>query len=195
MWKHITAFLTVFLVVVAAAQQHGGHGGHGGMMPSMAALEGLRGNAFEVAYLSQMIAHHEAAIDMSNGLLRVSRDLVLRDLAWDIKGDQLYEIERMRAWLRAWYGVPPDAAQVALMRADMTGMLGQFTLELNSGDPIRADTAYIEGMLPHHQMALEMARLALGRGVRAELAGFSRNIIVKQTLEIDLMVQFSKTSR
>lgn len=195
MVKPIFCLFMAFLTTLALAQSqpHGGH--HGGMAASMAALERLNGDTFEVAYLSQMIAHHEAAIAMSSELLRLSQDIVLRDMAWDIKADQTFEVGRMQQWLKSWHGVQADAAQMALMRDDMKGMLERFQSEVRSGSDVRVNAAFIEGMIPHHEMAIDMARLAATRAIRPELLEFSKNIVNKQLLEIKLLAQFAASER
>ena len=75
--------------------------------PMMRDLTGLSGDRLDRTFLEDMVAHHMAAVMMSQQLLAsglVDHDEVAA-LATDIRDDQHAEILRMRAWLRDWFGV------------------------------------------------------------------------------------------
>jgi len=55
---------------------------------------------------------------------------------------------------------------------------------MSSGD---ADVDFIRGMIPHHQGAIEMARLVLSHGDDPQAQGLARNIIRAQKAEIAWM--------
>lgn len=52
------------------------------------------------------------------------------------------------------------------------------------------DMAFIEGMIPHHQGAIDMARLALKNAKHEEIKKMARDIIEAQQKEIDMMKQW-----
>lgn len=90
----------------------GGHMMHDEMMgPSMqdmmhdmnAMLEGKTGDAFDQAFLSEMIVHHEGAVDMAQKVLEVSKRPELIKLANDIIKAQNGEIEMMKKWQTQWF--------------------------------------------------------------------------------------------
>ncbi len=66
------------------------------------ALEGKTGDAFDQAFLSEMITHHEGAVAMAQKVLEVSKKPELIKLANDIITAQNKEIEMMKAWQTAW---------------------------------------------------------------------------------------------
>lgn len=68
---------------------------------------------------------------------------------------------------------------------DMAGML-----EGKTGDAF--DKAFIEGMIPHHQGAIDMARAALQSAKHDEIKRMARDIISAQQEEIDMMKQWQK---
>ena len=75
--------------------------------PMMRDLTGLSGDRLDRTFLEDMVGHHMAAVMMSQHLLAsglVDHDEVAA-LAADIRDDQHAEILRMRAWLRAWFGI------------------------------------------------------------------------------------------
>jgi len=68
---------------------------------------------------------------------------------------------------------------------DMSSML-----EGKTGDAF--DKAFIEGMIPHHQGAIDMARAALQSAKHDEIKRMARDIISAQQSEIDMMKQWQK---
>lgn len=74
------------------------------MMTSMSAsLQGKTGDALDQAFLSEMIVHHQGAIDMANFVVNTSKHQELKDLAQGIISAQTKEIAQMKAWQKAWY--------------------------------------------------------------------------------------------
>lgn len=85
---------------------HDDHGGHdmAGMMHDMnAALEGKTGAEFDKAFLSEMIIHHEGAVEMAEQVLEKSERAELRTLANEIISAQNKEIEMMQKWEKEWF--------------------------------------------------------------------------------------------
>ena len=75
-----------------------------GMMDGMMAeLDGKTGDEFDKAFLSEMIIHHEGAVDMANAVLENSKRPELLNLAKDIIKAQTSEIAQMKTWLADWY--------------------------------------------------------------------------------------------
>lgn len=75
-----------------------------------------------------------------------------------------------------------DPMQMSM--ADMGNML-----EGKTGDEL--DRAFLEGMIPHHQGAIDMARY-LEQSARPELQELGRNIITAQQAEIEQMQKWLK---
>lgn len=74
------------------------------MMTSMnAGLQGKTGDTLDQAFLSEMIVHHQGAIDMANFVVSTSKHQELKDLAQGIISAQTKEIAQMKAWQKAWY--------------------------------------------------------------------------------------------
>lgn len=86
---------------------HGGtgHGGDEGPMPGMmtaaqmAELEAARGPAFDEAFLTMMIEHHEGALTMAEDVQASGRNPEALELAETIVEHQTAEIAEMRALL------------------------------------------------------------------------------------------------
>ncbi len=74
------------------------------MMHDMnAALNGKSGDAFDQAFISEMIVHHQGAIDMAALALTSAKHSELKDLANDIITAQTSEIAQMKQWQKDWY--------------------------------------------------------------------------------------------
>jgi uncharacterized protein (DUF305 family) len=158
----------------------------GGMGKSMGALEKASGKTFDVYWMSQMIAHHNIAVDMANFVLKNGKDAKVKKAAKDIVKVQSLEVKQMTGWLKNWYSAKPDAAQMKLMVTDMQPMVdasqGKMTdHDMPMGDP---DKNFLENMVPHHQSAVDMARLALKKALRSELKKFAQGVIDVQSKEI-----------
>ncbi len=73
----------------------------------------------------------------------------------------------------------------AMTMDDMVNMLKGKT-----GDAL--DKAFLEGMIPHHQGAIDMANYVLENASHEEIRQMAREIISAQQREIDMMQQWQK---
>jgi len=118
--KQLLTGLIVFLIgagagyVVWGTPQHAMpdgnmmHGSeHTGMQAEMDAmmkgLEGKTGDEFDKAFLSEMIMHHEGAVDMAEAALANAKHAEIKHMANAIISAQTTEIQQMKGWLSAWY--------------------------------------------------------------------------------------------
>lgn len=69
----------------------------------MAGLQGKTGDAFDKEFLSEMILHHEGAVEMAKAVLTTSKRPELTKLANDIISAQTKEIEMMQGWQKEWF--------------------------------------------------------------------------------------------
>lgn len=94
---------------------------HMGMsMDSMStALQGKTGDDFDKTFISEMIDHHQGAIDMANLAKQNAKHEEIKKLADDIVTAQTKEISEMKTWQRQWgYGGSSDSSN------DMMDMMG-----------------------------------------------------------------------
>lgn len=76
---------------------------HSMMDGMMMGLEGKTGDAFDKAFLSEMIVHHEGAVEMAKAVLATSKRTELIKLANDIITAQTKEIAQMKSWSATWF--------------------------------------------------------------------------------------------
>lgn len=136
----------------------------------------------DAMFIEQMIPHHEDAIAMAELALTRADHAEVKQLAEDVIRTQSAEIEQMRGWYRDWYG-----REVPERSPGMMG--GEVDLErLKNAEPF--DKAFIEAMVPHHEMALMMAQMAGSGTDHSELRDLTQSIIETQSEEIDRMRQW-----
>ena len=148
----------------------------GSMNSAMNGLEKLSGKTFDRAFLSMMIPHHQAALAMSKADLTRNTDLQVRTWANGIISSQQAEIDAMQALLAPLGG--PNTAMMTMVQQGMGGMSGRITQSQNP------DVAFVQGMLPHHSSAIDMAKLALEKSQNPAVLKLARDIVVAQAGEM-----------
>ncbi len=85
----------------------GGHGDHGisheEMGMDMDMDEFREAEPFDLAFIDEMIIHHEGAIDMARAILETTERDELREMAEEIIEAQEVEIQQMREWRAEWF--------------------------------------------------------------------------------------------
>lgn len=154
--------------------------GNGDMMQMMdealADLEAREGEEFEVAYVNQIIPHHEGALEMAEAVVDRAPNQEVRDAAARIIEDQQREIEELTTFLRDTYGqeVEPD---------ERMAMDPSMMEEIASADPARAEQMFLLGMREHHQTAIEMGEIALEKAQSEEILTQAENMVSSQRAE------------
>lgn len=78
-------------------------GMHGTMDGMTAGLEGKSGDELDLAFLDEMIIHHEGAIEMAETLRKGTKRPELTKLGNDIITAQTQEIKMMTEWRMQWF--------------------------------------------------------------------------------------------
>jgi len=74
-------------------------------MSMMASLWKLTPQRLEAVFMSQMVPHHQGAIDMARLVPERAAHQELKDLSKTIIESQSAEIEQMNGWLSGWYSL------------------------------------------------------------------------------------------
>ncbi|MGF7118917.1 DUF305 domain-containing protein [Methanobacterium oryzae] len=141
-------------------------------------------------FIEQMIPHHEDAIAMADIAQTKAEHQEIKQLASNIKDDQTREISQMREFYKRTYGtdVPESSGMMGPGRGmGRGGMMDNSTDldELENAKPF--DKAFIEGMVPHHRMAIMMSQMLLRNSDNQEMRDLANSIIKTQSAEIEQM--------
>lgn len=152
----------------------------GGMMGSI-----------DAHFIEQMIPHHEGAVAMATLALQKSTHAEVKTLASAIIESQTKEIDDMTAWYKQWFGKDVPEASMGMMKG---GMMFESGMHMGGDEDMTAletaadfDKAFLEAMIPHHQMALMMVQMLESGTDRPEMLQLAKNISVSQSKEIQDM--------
>lgn len=159
----------------------------------------------DLEYLEHMIPHHQVAIDMSKLLMPISKNPDVLHLCRNIIRNQEFEIWEMDNYLK---GMSDN------LSINTKGSYNHRVTKLDIYEPIMSkpedgecdplffkpndhmkhmehmkinDTSYLEHMIPHHQVAIDMSKRLLLHTKHSYLIEFCKNLIIEQQGEIYLM--------
>lgn len=153
----------------------------------------LKGEAYDKAFIGDMIVHHEGAVNMAELAMAQASHQEIKDLAATIVSSQSKEIADMKQWQQNW-GYPASSGHgmhggsSGDMQEDMAAMGTE--LQKLSGDAF--DRKFLELMIEHHQQAIDMAKPADANAQHSEVKDMAKAIIAAQTKEIETMKQWQK---
>ena len=137
----------------------------------------------DIMFAEMMIPHHQQAIEMSDLAINSSTNPEVLALAQEIKAAQSPEIEQMKSW---------GASSMAHMGHMMDGMLSDEEMsDLAAASGSSFDKLFLEGMIKHHEGAIEMAQMVTD-SKNSEVAALAKVIIEAQQREILTMNELLK---
>jgi uncharacterized protein (DUF305 family) len=138
--------------------------------------------AAEIMFAQMMIPHHQQAVDMAELVPGRSENPEILQLASEIAAEQEPEIQQMQRWLE-------EAGAPSHMDHDMNmdGMLSEQELEqLANASGEEFERLFLEGMIKHHEGAIEMAQMIID-SKNEEARALAEAIVNSQTEEIGFM--------
>jgi uncharacterized protein (DUF305 family) len=149
-------------------------------------------NADDLAFVKNMIPHHQQAIDLSAMVPERSTNPEVVAMAEQISVAQEPEINAMRVFLVQWNENPQDDTShgSAGGHAPMQGMVDDATMaKLATLQGQAFDTLWLESMIGHHQGAVEMAKAEVANGENIDVKSMAQTMIDTQQTEIGQMKQ------
>ncbi|MGB3328091.1 MAG: DUF305 domain-containing protein [Thermomicrobiales bacterium] len=151
---------------------------------------------FDQLYIDMMIPHHQSIIALAQAALPRLTDPRLKTMAESIISAQTTENAQMSAWREAWYGSPtPDLSEHSMMAMQDAMPVGTMDAMMHEMDPMtqvaafcsaaNPDLAFIEQTIPHHQMAIDVSKIALEKAEHPEIKQTAEAVIQAQHAEID----------
>ena len=173
----LTSALVLVLVVALAGGCGDDEGGNG---PK------LKANETDMAFASDMLAHHELGIDAADLATRRGQDRVIRISARDLIQLQSPETQVLRAVRRT-------LAEGGVEKGD----LGVPDTTLDLAELRRApdfDAAFAAAMIDHHRVAIEMSEAERRGGIHEELRRMSGDIIDLARFQIRQLERWQRRS-
>ncbi|GAB2817147.1 DUF305 domain-containing protein [Alpinimonas psychrophila] len=141
----------------------------------------------DVMFAQMMIPHHQQAVDMSDLALAISANPEVLALAQKIRDAQAPEITLMTSWIEKAGATTTMGHGTDDMGMGMGGMMSDDEMTaLNNATGTAFDTLYLEGMIAHHEGALQMVKMISNSG-NAEVKKLGDAIVTGQTAEIAQM--------
>jgi uncharacterized protein (DUF305 family) len=166
---------------------HGSMGmGSGGMARQMVMQNGKYSDE---AFIDAMVPHHQGAIAMANVALENAEHEEIKELSRNIVSTQHAEIEELKAIKKQEFGTSEVPMEMSSKQMRGMGMMMD-PQELARSESF--DRAFIDAMIPHHQSAIEMAKVAYEKSENPRIKKLAENIVSAQQREIEQMKQWRK---
>jgi uncharacterized protein (DUF305 family) len=154
----------------------------------------LKGEAYDKAFLANMIVHHESAMNMAEMASVSASRQEIKDLAFSISTSQGKEVAEMGDFQGRWgYPITSGHSMTDMENAgnSMEGMsMMENELKDLKGDIF--DRKFLELMIAHHQDAIDMSQPAETNAQHQEVKNLAKAIIDAQTSEIKKMQMWQR---
>lgn len=141
-------------------------------------------------FITQMIPHHQAAIEMSQNILRYTTDLPLQDIADQIISEQTKSIADMKSIICRCSLCTNSGQALCNYQKRMNQIIQTMFSSMGnacSTNHINAD--FLREMIPHHKGAVEMSETTLHYAICPDLKPILEAIITSQRRGICQMQQ------
>ena len=133
-------------------------------------------------FLEMMIPHHDQAVEMAHLAEKNTTNPEILELAKAIDEEQDKEVRLMSGWLGKTGG-----NEHAHEGHTMDGMLSPEQIEaLEKAKDAEFDKLFLEGMILHHEGAIEMTQMVV-ESSNKEIRALAESIISSQTAQIEQM--------
>ena len=148
---------------------------------------------YDLHFIDMMAMHHRQGIAMGRMAERKGSTPALRAFAKRTADEQEKELLELKKHRDHWYAGAPemDHSQMMAQMHQKPGMSSHASMDMQ-GDIAKLQAAtgkqfdrlFLDMMIPHHQMAIEMSKEAVTKAEHAEIREIARVGIIKQQKEI-----------
>jgi len=184
-----------------ASDEHANHQQGSESSQSSPAEQPAGFNDKDVDFATNMIPHHQQAVEMAAMVPDRSTNPAVLKLAADISAAQGPEIETLKVFLVQWKqgADASEPSQSPDAPADHDGMDPSMNMQgmvdaaaianLASLKGPEFDNAWMQAMINHHEGAIEMANAEIADGVNVDAKNLAQQIVTAQQGEITQMKQ------
>ncbi|WP_405060833.1 DUF305 domain-containing protein [Kribbella sp. NBC_01505] len=142
-------------------------------------------NDADVTFATQMIPHHQQAVQMASMAGYSATSAEVKKLATAIKAAQDPEIKTLSTWLVTWGKPVPTPVHGEHGAHEMPGMMTEDDMSnLGNAKGAQFDRQWTQLMIEHHQGALVMAKTEQSTGKNPEAVALAGKIQSDQSREI-----------
>lgn len=187
--RRITTALTVAalaagaVALTACGDDDSSNAGATATATATAAAQAGKANGTDLAFATEMIGHHEMAVDMGKTAQERATHEQVKTLAKAIVTTQTAEIAQLKKARERMAGAGVTPKDLGMSRSEM-GMTGDMPMLEQSKE---FDRTFLAMMVPHHEGAIRMARVELAQGQDPEMRALAKQIVAAQSKEIDEM--------
>ncbi|MEB3032980.1 DUF305 domain-containing protein [[Mycobacterium] nativiensis] len=143
------------------------------------------GSAGDIAFLENMVVHHQQALELTALSYGRSTNSALLALANQITAQQQTELQGCQAQLLQWEAPGSPSAQ---NHAEIPGMVDQATIDkLRNLHGAAFDKLWLQTMIAHHRGAITMAHNEIEQGQSPEAISIAQSLLPRQQADIDQM--------
>lgn len=166
--------------------------------PMSGQMPGMMGMNLDRMYIDMMIPHHASIIALAETALPELTDERLIAIAESIITVQSAEIEKLSGYREDLFGdrrvMPMDGSMMGMMMDMMPGMgsMDDMMFQMDAEAQVLAfcsavnpDLAFIDQVIPHHEMAIASSEAVVANGTHPEIVTFAERVIADQQAEID----------
>ena len=165
-----------------------GHGSMGMTSKDMARRMVMQdGKYSDRRFIDAMAPHHQGAVAMARVALENAEHEEIIELSRNIVSTQRAEIEELKSIKKEEFGTSEVPMEMSPRQTRGMGVMMN-PEQLARSKPF--DKAFIEAMIPHHQSAIYMARVASENSEVPAIKELAENIVGAQEREIEQMTRW-----
>lgn len=138
-------------------------------------------NSISHNFITQMIPHHRAAIEMSENILQYTTNLAIEEIAENIICEQTKSIADMEAILSCCGNMSNSRESVCRYQSQIEPVFNTMFNRMRTAKATNdINCCFLREMLPHHEGAVAFSEITLRQNICPQLVPILNSIITSQ---------------
>jgi uncharacterized protein (DUF305 family) len=148
---------------------------------------------YDLHFIDMMIMHHQEGIEMAELAQTKAQSAKVKAFATKTAADQKKDIDELQSHRKHWYADKPIMdhstmqSMMQKMHPDMKMDMEDTRRRLRATNGAAFDRLFLDTMIHHHMMGVDMAKEATTKVEHNEIKEFAQKTVTKQTAEITEM--------